>query len=1349
VVALILRVAEFTGPGRWRWLLTDEDSGQPLADHPVSLNPADDDFRAFADLYRYLRWNAVPDRRTASEAEIVSRVGAWAGQQVLGESIGQAIAEAAPVTVRVEVPVGAGFLLGWPLELAHAAGLPLAAREDVALIYDLAAEFPGGTTPRPATSAEEPLRMLAVFSLPTRTSVLALRRERYQLARLIRRIRARGQRQVELTLLQYGVTRKRLTDIVDSGAGWDVLHLSGHGGRGQFLLETADGHPDEIDTSDLVKILRPLRRRVRLAVVSACESAAATTAETLRWMGLTDQAEELEQQDLLGPAGVGDPARPVGPAHEAMTGIARALVAQLGCAVVAMRYPVTDEFAMALTETLYERLIGRGQPLDTALGRAVPEAAGPQPSPARPAICLATPVLVGTQATGMRLHAPQLEPTLNPAKERMADFPPEPERFVGRAQAMAQASATLAAGSGKTGVLLHGMAGAGKTACALELSYRHEDSFAAVAFWQAPKSDDEFGAALGDLAGRLDIQLGGYGFTMSDKITTVDSLMAFAPRLRLLLQDNGILLVLDNLETLLTPDGNWRDPRWEPLIEALTAHQGESRVILTSRIRPAGLSDQIVTKAVHALDLGESAALARELPGLRALLHADASPLRDGDETTVAADRTLVRRVLHVVQGHPKLMELADAAAADPARLAAQVAAAEDRADGQVLDQFFRQGTTGVGAAQFLDALASWTKDTLATLSDSAELMGQFLACLEEHDRHSWVVQANWSDLWQRLARPGEPPEWQPLITTLIASALIQPDPPPESGKDPELVRYQMHPGVAQAIRASPTADIQTATDAELAAMWWQFSSRAREQEGGEAGHAIIHAGLAAAPYLLRLKDWDAASALLEQVMARDDSPATIQAALPALRAIVDATQASEHLALLAQALTRVDPAEAEKLLRASLARAVASKAFALASPIAGALINLLRNLGRLREALDLTDQKADYTRQAGLGPWTQLADQGWRLQILGLMGEHQQVLDQISTFQAQMNNLSAVAGEDETIEPWNVRETILDTFHTSALTLNKWQLCLDLNAAVLASERARGASAYDIASTLMNDSAPLIELGRSTEAEQILNECQEVFEDEGDLRLLGMVFDKRARLYHKVGNHAGALASRKTAIRFAYLNAEPYDVAISHNNLAFSLRTTGSDPPAQRAHRIASAVIRWFTGDTHGFVAARQRLASEMREDTGSDELPATLYEVVGVAEQTEGVHLGRLIAALAPDPQEAENVIAQILDTAAATTADQDAIRQHVQNWEPVIVMIVAAAGGDQDVAAELAPLLDKLAEQQDWAALVAVLRRVLGGEHRTDLLDGLDSIDRAIATEVLTRLAPPPADSTREQA
>ena len=58
---------------------------------------------------------------------------------------------------------------------------------------------------------------------------------------------------------------------------------------------------------------------------------------------------------------------------------------------------------------------------------------------------------------------------------------------------MAAASAALAPESGRTAVVFHGMAGAGKTACALELAYRHQGAFAALAFWSAPTDPDRVG----------------------------------------------------------------------------------------------------------------------------------------------------------------------------------------------------------------------------------------------------------------------------------------------------------------------------------------------------------------------------------------------------------------------------------------------------------------------------------------------------------------------------------------------------------------------------------------------------------------------------------------------------------------------------------------------------------------------------------------------------------------------------------------------------------------------------------------------------------------------------------------
>jgi hypothetical protein len=791
----------------------------------------------------------------------VGEAGAWAGRALLGEPVGVAIAGAAqsgPVTVRVSVPAELDRVLTWPLELAHVNGKPLAALGDVPFVYDLAPVLDGSR--RPKAEVAGALRVLAVFSQPTQTAVLALRRERYALSRLIRRIAARQQRMVELRVLQYGVTRQRLAEIADTGDGWDVLHLSGHGGRGLFLLEHADGSTDPVDTADLIRLLRPARRRVKLAVVSACESAADVTAETLRLLGLDSQAEQLERD-----------AGQAKPGHEVM-GVARVLVQELGCAAVAMRYPVTDDFAIAFGDEMYQRLLGRGQPVDVAAARAAAEAASGPPSAARPALSLATPGLFGTSAAGLKLPLPRGAPRMDPAAAAMAFFPEEPERFVGRAQAMARASTALAPESGRTTVVLHGMAGAGKTWCALELAYRHHDGFAAAAFWQAPTKGDEFTTALASLAAALEIQLGGYGFTMTGHITNTASLEAFLPRLRQVLKDNGVLLVLDNLETLLTPEGSWRDPWWEPLMTALTSHGGESRLILTSRIPSAGLGDEALVLPVHALSLEEAAALARELPNLRNRLHAGYRFTQARADVDVIADRERVRRVLRIVQGHPKLLELADAAAADQDQLDTQLAAAEQIAAGQQLGAFFRDGASSLDPEQFLAALTTWTRTTLITLPTAARLMAGFVACLEDDDRQPAVINANWADVWRRLGRPGDPPEPRPLLDALAAAALIQPEYPPAAGDSAQQPAdqaamapavYRMHPAVAAAIQAA-ASEVRVAADTELGVFWNNVAYEAGHREGGEDTALVVHAGLAAAPYLLRLNAWDTASPLLE-----------------------------------------------------------------------------------------------------------------------------------------------------------------------------------------------------------------------------------------------------------------------------------------------------------------------------------------------------------------------------------------------------------------------------------------------------------------------------------------------------
>ncbi len=841
---------------------------------------------------------------------------------------------------------------------------------------------------------------------------------------------------------------------------------------------------------------------------------------------------------------------------------------------------------------------------------------------------------------------PVLE-VLEPTVEAMAGFPAEPTRFVGRAEAMAAASTALTQVSGRTAVVFHGMAGAGKTTCAVELAYRHQRAFGGLAFWSAPTDPDQFGEALRLLASTLDAKLGDYGFAMVDKIATLERLKNFLPTLTAVFADAGLLLILDNLETILTPDGQWRDLRWAPLIGALTGHKGPSRVILTSRILPTELDHHtVLIRPVHALSRDESLWLVGELPNLRTLLHSVA----------------LARCVLTLAQGHPKLLELADAAAADPPRLAYQLAEIEAAVDGAApLAAFLIQGHTRLDAEQLLQIFTAWTINVAATAPAPARLLLQVLCRIEETDRSTAVVGANWAALWRRLDRPGEPPPLASTVAPLITAALIATDPIDDPADPNEAVRYRIHPGIVDAIHAVTPEPVTAAVDAQLAAWWtavvggWGIEP---PPAGKDTSQFMVRASLAAARYLLRQHDWNAASCLLERALIRDRySPVTSLAVIPLLRRIAEATGTLKDLIVLAAAHRKVDPGEAETLLRRAYDQATAEGEYGLASTTAGDLVTLLRDQGRLGEALTLADQKIEHTSRAGFGFWTQLSDQGRRLQILNLLGHHKQVLIDLPALRARMADLPDQRADNDRVNPWSVREGILDIGRLSAVALQRWDEALYLNDEIASTKRRRGASPHEIASTRFNDYVPLLQLGRLADVDHLLRDCQDVFDIACDITQLAVVYGARADLEDKRDHPVDAVRLQRTSLRLWYVRPDPREISTAHHNLANYLSRAAGKSAEQRAHRLIASLLNHLTGDTRELARALEVLASELRSDpSGPDApaLPATLLEVTRLVDADDGVRFGDLVVVLCPDPATAEHVLAGLLTT-AAISADQ----------------------------------------------------------------------------------------------
>jgi hypothetical protein len=1358
---LWLTAAEVTDLARWRWRLTDA-AGTFLAGHEVRLETSCSEFEAFTDLQHYLRWSTTPDaeRRAADEGRVIAGLGAWIGEQVFGP-VADALADARPATVRVVVPPQARWLAFRPLELAHAGGRPLAL-QDVTLVMEMSDDAtgvaPAGIATAGSTAAGngklpvgERLRVLGLFSLPEGGTALNLRRERHSLVRLVKEIEAGG-RAADVRVLQYGATRERLRDVLEEAAGWDIIHISGHGAPGELLLETADGGQDRVSAAELCDLLDRAGQRVKLVTVAACWSAALTAAQQRRLLGLPVPGERpVSRDDDDGPATTSPAQAGIaesGPAesrlgYSAATGaLAAELASRLSCAVLAMRYPVDDDFAIALTGKVYDLLARQGQPLPRALGIALrdllgdaggagPAAAvpggGPGAAPGAassaarnggrfPALSVAVPALFGGRAVDLRLAAPRRTgpPSLDHAALKMAGFPPAPERFVGRTGVMARASAALAAASGIPGVLLHGMPGGGKTACALELAYGHEQAFDALIWYKAPDEGSEIGGALTDFALTLERAIG--GLQMTHLVASADALTRFLPLLTEVMKQYRLLIVIDNVESLVSEGGQWRDDRWGQVIGALTAHAGFGRLILTSRRVPAarGVQSPLVRLPVDALSADEALLLARELPHLRTLIE-HGLPGLDRQ-----ASRQLALGVLNIAQGHPKLLELADGQAARPDRLAALVTAGDQawRDKGGVPSGFFT--TTGghpstaeggadsttstaggdtASAADYWHVLAAWTTSVADRLTPGERDLFWFLCCLEEGDREWAVLASIWARLWARLGRDSAPPELDAALATLAAATLITArirstgpagnnlgtpgadssadsdagsgsegvtDPgaagtgaegAPAAGADGAAADREtavsgaasvaIHPGVAEAGRARAGQPFRDAVDAMAAAYWHAVHGYASggNDEGSVHTGLVVRAGLAAVPYYLRHQDWKSAGFLLESAFVRDPSRANAAAVLPAIQQITrhDPRQAG----VLARVLQVIDPAAADATLRAALDDAVARGDYRFASVAAGQLASRCTDSGRLAEALQLTEQKADYTRRAGLGPWTQLGDEVRRLQVLAVVGQAGQVLDEVGRLRARMDALPATPAADgpaETAPSWSVRETLLDTGREAARQLRRWEEALELNAAQVASLRGRRAPATDIAFSRFNDYFPLLRLGRTGEALDLLLECRQVFQDAHDTRMLGNTLSALADTENQRGHGDAAIRLERDALRYLYLAGDVTGIAVSYHNLGNYLRRHARQPAPALASHLAATLIRTLAG-ADGADRSLNAATDDLREFGAAAVPPHDVADLCERLADIPGTDLTRLIAALSPDLQAAEQTLRDLI--------------------------------------------------------------------------------------------------------
>lgn len=1226
---LILEAVDFKDPQHWRWVLKDRQ-GKFLADHEVDLDPTDPNYSAFIDLECFLKANSSPDRWLEDQIRLMQQIGSWIGKEALG-SVGERIAKfSTPVTIRVQVPQEATGLLYRPWEMALAGGKPLALR-NVSLVFEITGEKPEINI----VPVQERLRMLAVFSLPTDASSLSLRRERYQLMKLIRDLAQTRGFAIEMRVLQYGTTRESLQEALEEGEGWDLIHFSGHGDKAMLILEKPDGSHDAVSSEELSGLLSLASGRLKLVTLSACLSAAATVKETLEWLKIpVDKTEEAQASSSLQQA--------------IIPALAVELMAKLDCAVLAMRYRVGDEFAISLASELYRQLMEKGNTLPRSLQISMQKALTYDYNAATPPISLATPALFGSRSAEMIIKPPLApEGDFVPPRIGLSYFPPEPKRFVGRSRPLGRASSAMARDSEKRGVIFQGMAGAGKTACALETAYHQSRShrFRHFVWHQAPKENEEIEGSLVKLA--LDIQKQLPWVKMVHLVDRSEEFKAWLPVLSKMLEQNSILIVLDNLENLLASDGGWKDERWGWLIDALLNHDGLSRLVLTSRNPLRGLDGNIrlIVEQINSLSRNEAMLLAREMPNLAKLLSGK-SPVG------LEKGRDLVRRTLSLVQGHPKLIELADAQASDPAALEKYLASAMGAwsEEKNHLDRFFLEGESALTAEEFLAVLSRWTQEVSRSLPPASRTLFQFLCVLEDADRLDWVVKQVWPQLWKALSLDVDSPALEQALSPVKSAGLL------ELQSLGEQVRYSINPGVAQAGLEDADEKFRTAVNSEMANFWMAVFNVAGSSGTEEMGQLVIMAGMRAPSYLMRQNEWGVVSYFLEAVIYRDESPKTIASVLPLLRRIaklaIGTNRELEEYGILAKVLLKGGRRqEAENIIRSLIPRFVSKGNFKGALKSAGDLFDILRDTGRFGEAIKITEMIKDYTRQAGLGPWTQLMQEGYMLQAMIFLEKYGEVLRSVEDLRPKIKSLPEKSKQDEMVTPWKTREFILGSGQMAAVRLGKAEKALEISAERVALKEARGASKLELTWTRFNEYSSLLELKRYDEAEKLLVACREVFEMERSIKGLGVVFSALGDLKNKLGQRAQAIRFEEMALRYKYISGDPDSISISHFNMGNYLALEGLQSALD--HRLAATAIVFQIGSGR-FASALIRLAIDLHE-FGPKALPESFDQLCDRVEEVEGVRFRDLWARLPKRAKDSDQLLKEIIEAAKAQSQNK----------------------------------------------------------------------------------------------
>ena len=841
-------------------------------------------------------------------------------------------------------------------------------------------------------------------------------------------------------------------------------------------------------------------------------------------------------------------------------------------------------------------------------------------------------------------RSPALHPR-NPRLQQIAELTMAAHKhFVGRTWELNGLGADFIGSSGGAEVtpvaVITGLGGMGKTALLAEALALWESRFEWVLLYQAKPNALGFESTLRDIDLKLRGELGRYHDhvqvrpadaiyrDVSAEFTGQQRFGRLTRNLARAMKDEPILLVLDNFETNLKPQPEqktepasapgepvWacQDPAWTTCLGTLAAELAgsPSRVLITCRRPLVALAG----KVSYRVRLGP-------LPAAEAALFLTVHPALTG--MVFGADdgeAKLARRLLTASRFHPLLMDRLALLAADPERRAQLLDALDSLEKSKEFSQLPALFATRSGDTKEL----AYLDDALATSLD--QLIG---SASTDGRRLLWIVAVANDPVALDLLRSvwsGESDEQQQLRQTPPELSAILDNLPPEPPAQPEiehLLRELVSVGLAAEERSGPEDANPNVTCHELIRERIRAWMGQHPQDRGEwtenavrlayaerlvsAFKALQHqnmtaalkAGSQAVVYCVQAEAWDRLGGFAGWVVTSSGDPRLLERLIQHLRTAAESAPEGKPrwscLCYLADALRlagRPDASLSFYEQAAAQARAAAQAggdgprlAWSDVATITGNWANALSDIVKLPAARERRVEEAEAHQKAGRPAVHVICSELEALRIDIMEGKLAEALPQIESRLAQVAGWWRRHRSGQPV-PEAPNAEFLARVHIGALDIARnadyarkdWESALRRLDAVLEVKRALKRAAEDIGATRFNRANVLMRLGRFGEARAELEDCLQVFQDDPSMK--SKALSSLAELFFRQRDVPQAIIQEGRALAVREQLPDPWDRAISHNNLAIYLKSQGTAPALAEStrHQFAALIYRIVAG--------------------------------------------------------------------------------------------------------------------------------------------------------------------------